>query len=162
MHTAGGADESVAAPLAKPAAALRERRRQVARCTKPGVDLTVSLTIGYGTALTIASDSRSGPVALPHPGQLLPPTDAGWRLTRACGGGQLRGPQQHLTPALRRLPDSVLDGQEVLVTTGVYTDHHQHTRLVWSRFTLEPPGPRSEAVPGVLRHLLRDHMPLGP
>ena len=49
---------------------------------------------------------------------------------------QLRGPreaallhaQQDFPPALRGLPHTVLNGQEVLVAAGVYADHHQHAQ----------------------------------
>ncbi len=37
-------------------------------------------------------------------------------------------PQQHLAPALRRLPDAVLDRQEALLAAGVDANHHQHAQ----------------------------------
>lgn len=89
---AGGVDESAAALLAKPAATLRERRRQVALRAMLGVDLTAIPTIGYETALAIASEVGPDLSRFPTAAHFC-----SWLTlapgTRISGGRQLRGPQ---------------------------------------------------------------------
>ena len=89
----GGVDESAIELLAKPAAKLPERRRQLALRAMLGVDLTAIPTIGVETALAIASEigpdlSRFPSVAHFCSWLTLAPG------TRISGGKQIRGPQQ--------------------------------------------------------------------
>ena len=91
-QVAGGVDESAAALLAKPAATLRQRRRQVALRAMLGVDLTAIPTIGYETALAIASEVGPDLSRFPSAAHFC-----SWLTlapgTRISGGKPLRGPQ---------------------------------------------------------------------
>ena len=89
----GGVDGSVVALLAKPAAKLAERRRQLALRAMLGVDLTAIPTIGVETALAIASEVGPDLSRFPTAAHFC-----SWLMlapgTRISGGKQIRGPQQ--------------------------------------------------------------------
>ena len=87
---AGGVDESAAALLAKPAATVGQRRRQVALRAMLGVDLAAIPTIGVETALVIASEVGPDLSRFPSAAHFC-----SWLTlapgTRISGGKQLRG-----------------------------------------------------------------------
>ena len=89
----GGVDGSEVELLAKPAAKLAERRRQLALRTMLGVDLTAIPTIGVETALAIASEIGPDLSRFPNAAHFC-----SWLMlapgTRISGGKQIRGPQQ--------------------------------------------------------------------
>lgn len=89
---AGEVDESAAELLAKPAATLPERRRQLALRAMLGVDPTAIPTIGVETALTIASEIGPDLSRFPNAAHFC-----SWLTlapgTRISGGKQLRGHQ---------------------------------------------------------------------
>ena len=87
---AGGVDESAAALLAKPAATVGQRRRQVVLRVMLGVDLTAIPTIVVETALVIASEVAPDLSRFPSAAHFC-----SWLTlapdTRISGGKQLRG-----------------------------------------------------------------------
>ena len=89
----GGVDGSEIELLAKPAAKLPERRRQLALRAMLGVDLTAIPTIGVETALAIASEIGPDLSRFPSAAHFC-----SWLMlapgTRVSGGKQIRGPQQ--------------------------------------------------------------------